>query len=221
MGSLFVIDPDSSQFTIGAVLQQYFLDPDGKWRLHPIAFLSKKLTETESRYSAQEREMLAAKYSLDHWRHIVEGSEIVIRSDHQSLQAGNVGAPNCSLLAQAGAMPITPGSSAFQVHRLHLETFLQYSPNFCVFATCFDICRSRNGVQSLQSAESRKSFLHEDMTEPSHKNSVAQLSASSNIYPKLSPIEQLLHGTVGAPRRSLLRVEAGGTSQKSILQHNI
>jgi len=45
MGPLFVIDPDSSQFTIGAVLQQYFLDPDGNW---PIAFLSKKLTETES-----------------------------------------------------------------------------------------------------------------------------------------------------------------------------
>jgi len=85
IGSLFIIDPDSSQFTIGGVLQQYFSDPDGKWRLHPIAYLSKKLTQTESRYSAQEREMLAAKYSLDHWRHIIEGSEIVIRSDHQSL----------------------------------------------------------------------------------------------------------------------------------------
>ena len=86
IGVLFVIDPDSSQFTVGGVLQQYFLDPDGKWRLHPIAYLSKKLTETESRYSAQEREMLAAKYALDHWRHIIEGSEILIRSDHQSLQ---------------------------------------------------------------------------------------------------------------------------------------
>jgi len=61
IGTLFVMDPDSSPFTIGAVLQQYFLDPDGKWRLHPIAYVSKTLTETESRYSAQEREMLAAK----------------------------------------------------------------------------------------------------------------------------------------------------------------
>jgi hypothetical protein len=34
--------------------------------LHPVAYKSKKLTETESRYSAQEREMVAAKYALDH-----------------------------------------------------------------------------------------------------------------------------------------------------------
>ena len=43
IGALFVIDPDSSQYTIGGVLLQYFMDPDGKQRLHPIAYLSKKL----------------------------------------------------------------------------------------------------------------------------------------------------------------------------------
>src|SRR5205085_8241234 len=81
----FIIDPDSSQHSIGAVLQQTFRDPDGQIRLHPIAYESKKLTETEQRYSAQERELHAAKYSLNHWRHIVEGSEIHIRTDHASL----------------------------------------------------------------------------------------------------------------------------------------
>ena len=81
-----MIDPDSSLYTIGAVLQQYFPGPNGKQRLHPIAFMSKKLTETESRYATQEREMLAAKHALDHWRHIIEGSEILIRTDHESLQ---------------------------------------------------------------------------------------------------------------------------------------
>ena len=86
VGKLFVIDPDASQWIIGAVLQQYFTDSKGKLRLHPIAYESKKLTETESRYSAQERELLAAKYALDHWRHIIEGSEILIRTDHQSLE---------------------------------------------------------------------------------------------------------------------------------------
>src|SRR5579859_4422875 len=85
MGQPFIIDPDSSQFCIGAVLQQAFRDPDGQIRLHPIAYESKKLTETEQRYSTQERELLAAKYSLSHWRHIVEGSEIHIRTDHASL----------------------------------------------------------------------------------------------------------------------------------------
>ena len=51
IGILFVIDPDSSQFTISTVLQQYFLDPDGKWRLYPIAYLFKKSMETEACYS--------------------------------------------------------------------------------------------------------------------------------------------------------------------------
>ena len=83
---LFVIDPDASQFTIGGVLQQYFPDLNDKQQLHPIAYMSKKLTETESRYSAQEPELLGAKYTLDHWRHIIEGSEILIRTDHESLQ---------------------------------------------------------------------------------------------------------------------------------------
>ena len=85
IGQPFIIDPDSSQHSIGAVLQQAFCDPDSQIRLHPIAYESKKLTETEQRYSAQERKLLAAKYSLNHWRHIVEGSEIHIRTDHASL----------------------------------------------------------------------------------------------------------------------------------------
>ena len=40
----------------------------------------------ESRYSIQERELLAAKYAFDHWRHIIEESKILIRTDHQSLE---------------------------------------------------------------------------------------------------------------------------------------
>jgi transposase InsO family protein len=85
IGQPFIIDPDSSQYCIGAVLQQSFRDPDGQIRLHPIAFESKKLTETEQNYSTQERELLAVKHALNHWRHIVEGSEIHIRTDHSSL----------------------------------------------------------------------------------------------------------------------------------------
>ena len=86
LGKPFYVDPDASQFVIGAQLLQYFTDDDGVERLHPIAYESKKLTDTEQRYSAQERELLAAKYALDHWRHIIEGSEIIIRSDHESLK---------------------------------------------------------------------------------------------------------------------------------------
>ena len=67
-------------------MSQYSVDKDGVERLHPIAYESKKLTETEQHYSSQEHELLAAKYAMDHWRHIVERSEIIIRTDHQSLR---------------------------------------------------------------------------------------------------------------------------------------
>jgi len=66
MGQPFIIDPDSSQYCIGTVLQQSFQDPDGKTGLHPIAYESKKLTETEQRYVTQEKELIAAKYTLNH-----------------------------------------------------------------------------------------------------------------------------------------------------------
>src|SRR5947207_3613974 len=80
------LDVDCSDKVIGGVLQQYVTDNDGKQRLHPVAFESKKLSPTEQRYSAQEREMLAAKHCLNHWRHFIEGLPITIRSDHESLK---------------------------------------------------------------------------------------------------------------------------------------
>ena len=80
------LDVDSSAYAIGGALQQYFRDPDGNNRLHPIAYESKKLTQTEQRYWAQEREMLTAVHCLRHWRHIIEGSDIIIRSNYESLK---------------------------------------------------------------------------------------------------------------------------------------
>jgi hypothetical protein len=38
MGQPFIIDTDSSQYYLGAVLQQTFRDPDDQIRLHPIAY---------------------------------------------------------------------------------------------------------------------------------------------------------------------------------------
>jgi transposase InsO family protein len=100
MSKPFVLDPDSSQFRIGAVLQQYSEDPDGKQRLHPVAFESKKLTPTEQRYSSQERELLAAKHALNHWHHLLDGSETVIRTDHESLKVYRTKRPMTKRLAR-------------------------------------------------------------------------------------------------------------------------
>jgi hypothetical protein len=52
IGKPVTIDPDSSQYTIGAVCLQRFLNPDGTESLHSVAYLSKKLSKTEQRYSS-------------------------------------------------------------------------------------------------------------------------------------------------------------------------
>src|SRR5271155_4897673 len=53
----------------------------------------------------------------------------------------------------SAAMPIIEGISVFQVDGIYLCIFLQYLPTPWVHITCFDISRSRNGVQTgLQSA---------------------------------------------------------------------
>src|SRR4030095_12825299 len=74
VGETSYLDVDCSDKVIGGVLQQVVKNQDGKKRLHPVAFESKKLSATEQRYSAQEWEMLAAKHCLNHWRHLIEGS---------------------------------------------------------------------------------------------------------------------------------------------------
>jgi hypothetical protein len=94
MGHPFIIDLDSSAYCISAVLQQSFRDPDGQIWLHPITYESKKLTKMEQRYSAQEHELLAVKHAMNHWRHIIEGSEIHIRTDHANLSIYRQKKPN-------------------------------------------------------------------------------------------------------------------------------
>src|SRR6266702_264592 len=81
---LFVIDTNASGDCLGAVLQQTgsaFADsmegmgagePKERFEfkerdLRPIALESRRMTPTEQRYSAQEREMLAIVYALQKW----------------------------------------------------------------------------------------------------------------------------------------------------------
>ena len=60
----FVVHTDASGFAVGAVLQQ----DQGKG-LQPIAFLSKKMLDAETRYPVHEQELLAIIHALNSWRH--------------------------------------------------------------------------------------------------------------------------------------------------------
>ncbi|GFY33088.1 3'-5' RNA helicase YTHDC2 [Trichonephila clavipes] len=71
---------DASDFAVGAVLQQL---ENERWK--PIAFYSKKLNETQTRYSTYDRELLGIYLSVKHFKHLLEGNDFVIYTDHKPL----------------------------------------------------------------------------------------------------------------------------------------
>ena len=72
----FEIYTDASDHTIaGAVFQSHGV----------IGFYSKKLSESESLYPIQEKETLAVVRTASHFRHILLGSPIILRTDNRNL----------------------------------------------------------------------------------------------------------------------------------------
>ena len=72
---------DASDSHIGPVLQQQLRDKS--WSL--LAFFSKKLSDAEKKYSAFDRELLAAFSYVCHFRFMLEGREFTIFTDHKPL----------------------------------------------------------------------------------------------------------------------------------------
>lgn len=71
---------DASESHVGAVLQQL---QHGSW--FPLSFFSKKLSGAESRYSAFDRELLAAYLAVRHFRFLLEGRTFTLFTDHKPL----------------------------------------------------------------------------------------------------------------------------------------
>lgn len=81
-----ILETDSSQEDVGAAVYQPRMTANGKSVLHPVAYFSKRLTQTQQRYGAQERELLAIVLALQHWRYWLEGGDVTVRTDHESLK---------------------------------------------------------------------------------------------------------------------------------------
>nr|CDS27171.2 gag pol polyprotein [Hymenolepis microstoma] len=79
-GTRLVLKTDASQVAVGAVIQQVV-----KCETQPLSFYSKKLTTTETRYSTFGRELLAIYLAVKHFRHILEGRQFTIFTDHKPL----------------------------------------------------------------------------------------------------------------------------------------
>ncbi|KAI3377948.1 hypothetical protein L3Q82_009079 [Scortum barcoo] len=80
----FIVEVDASNEGVGAVLSQR--SPKDN-RIHPCAFLSRKLSSAERNYDVGNRELLAIKVALEEWRHWLEGAEqpFLVWTDHKNL----------------------------------------------------------------------------------------------------------------------------------------
>ena len=80
----FIVETDSSNFAIGAVLSQK--SPNNN-HLYPVAFFSRSLTGAERNYPIYDKELLAIVSALENWGHLLKGSDIpfIIFSDHRNL----------------------------------------------------------------------------------------------------------------------------------------
>lgn len=79
----FEVETDASDYAIGAQLGQR--DEDG--RLHPVSFMSKKLSGPQLRYTLPDKELMAIVEALKDWKHWLIGAKhpITVYSDHKNL----------------------------------------------------------------------------------------------------------------------------------------
>ncbi len=79
--SSFLVQTDASDTGVGAVLSQV---QDGEE--HPVVYISRKLSTTEQRYAAVEKEALAVKWAVLELKYYLLGRKFTLITDHAPLQ---------------------------------------------------------------------------------------------------------------------------------------
>ena len=77
----FILDCDACDVSIGAVLSQV---QGGRERV--VAYGSRTLNRHERNYCVTDRELLAVKHFVEHYKHHLLGRHFTVRSDHQALK---------------------------------------------------------------------------------------------------------------------------------------
>ncbi|KAM6938626.1 uncharacterized protein PEZ65_004871 [Lycodopsis pacificus] len=80
-GSTYRVPTDASNRGLGAVLSQQVEGVD-----RPVLYISRKLSERETRYSTVEKECLANRWAVDSLRYYLLGRSFTLCSDHAPLQ---------------------------------------------------------------------------------------------------------------------------------------
>ncbi|GFX38807.1 retrovirus-related Pol polyprotein from transposon 297 [Trichonephila clavipes] len=79
--SHILLEQDANNYALGAVL----LQGEG-FDEHPTEHTSRLLTPAECNYSTTERDALAVVWDLKKFHGYIEGTEIIVASDHQPLK---------------------------------------------------------------------------------------------------------------------------------------
>ena len=83
------ISADATSYGIGAVLLQQI---DEKWL--PVAYASRAMTTTESRYAQIEKEALAITWACEKFSSYVLGKQIFLKTDHKPLIGASLSEPH-------------------------------------------------------------------------------------------------------------------------------
>ena len=84
-----ILETDDSDYVVSGILSQRHPDPvkpDGHGTLHPVAFLSAKMSPAECNYGIGDKELLAIVTCLEKWHMYLLGVPFLIYTDHHSLQ---------------------------------------------------------------------------------------------------------------------------------------
>ncbi|KAL0860421.1 hypothetical protein ABMA27_009813 [Loxostege sticticalis] len=77
----FILKTDASNYALGAVLVQ----GEGE-NEHPVEYASRLLTSAERNYSTTEKEALAVVWAINKFAGYIDGSPIIVVTDHQALK---------------------------------------------------------------------------------------------------------------------------------------
>lgn len=152
----FEVQTDASDYALGGVLLQ-----DG----HPVAYESRKLNDTESRYSAQEKELLAIVHCLRVWRHYLLGSRVLVKTDNAAAS---------HFLTQK---MLTSKQSRWQEKLAEFDLVLEYKPG-----------RTNNVADALSRRVDLAVLTH---TGPSH-TILEKIKAGLQTDPQVKAITELI-----------------------------
>ena len=77
----FHVYTDASNYQLGAVIMQ-----EDK----PLAFYSRKLNDTQKRYTTGEQELLSIVETLKEFKNILLGQKVIIHTDHKNILYGSL-----------------------------------------------------------------------------------------------------------------------------------